>query len=463
MVLSYSIFVSLWGTVFLEFWKRQSNVHAFKWKVLDKEIPEEIRPGFYGKLKINEITRKLEYSFSFQERFRYYMFSWVATFLCLSGCYYFMLLFLQMYDWILTNYPNSILICYFPLLMYAIFVPFINSFYGHYAKLMTSWENHKTERDYEIHLASKRVTFDLCNHFCSLFYIAFVRSDFTLLRYQLGILLITQSIVSNFQEVILPQYFSEKKLKQTQHPDSPPQVYVQSFLETYDSTFDDYLEMATQFGYVTFFAVAFPLAALCALFNNMIEVRSDAFKLCFTCKKPSGNQSANGIGMWQDIFTILSIISVITNGALIVFTSKQMDLLFPNLELAYKLLIVVVGQYFLLLAKFILDRAIPDFPDWIVAIQKRKKYLEEVEKKEKKSLISTSANSDDSNNSKETEDLELKLEREFLKLQASKPHYEPTSHKSFPEIYGTLVLTLFSAFLYFFNFVKKTRLMFSLD
>ena len=29
------------------------------------------------------------------------------------------------------------------------------------------------------------------------------------------------------------------------------------------------------------FSSAYPLAGLCALLNNMIEVRSDAFKLCF--------------------------------------------------------------------------------------------------------------------------------------------------------------------------------------
>ena len=46
------------------------------------------------------------------------------------------------------------------------------------------------------------------------------------------------------------------------------------------------LEMFIQFGYVTLFSSAYPLAGLCALLNNMIEIRSDAFKLCFIHQRP---------------------------------------------------------------------------------------------------------------------------------------------------------------------------------
>ncbi|KAJ0388971.1 hypothetical protein ATCC90586_011338 [Pythium insidiosum] len=46
-------------------------------------------------------------------------------------------------------------------------------------------------------------------------------------------------------------------------------------LEPYD-TFEDYTEMLIQFGYVTFFSLAFPLAPLLALCNNVFELRMDA-------------------------------------------------------------------------------------------------------------------------------------------------------------------------------------------
>lgn len=63
-------------------------------------------------------------------------------------------------------------------------------------------------------------------------------------------------------------------------------------------TFQDYQEMFIQFGYVVLFSSAFPLAAMCALVNNIIEIRSDAFKLCTGLQRPFG-QRVESIGQWQ--------------------------------------------------------------------------------------------------------------------------------------------------------------------
>jgi len=66
----------------------------------------------------------------------------------------------------------------------------------------------------------------------------------------------------------------------------------------YEDTYEDYLEMLIQFGYVTLFSSAFPMAAVCALLNNVIEIRSDAFKLCMTFQRPFG-ELVEDIGIWQ--------------------------------------------------------------------------------------------------------------------------------------------------------------------
>lgn len=56
--------------------------------------------------------------------------------------------------------------------------------------------------------------------------------------------------------------------------------------------------MFIQFGYVVLFSSAFPLAAMCALINNIIEIRSDALKLCTGLQRPFGRRVEN-IGQWQ--------------------------------------------------------------------------------------------------------------------------------------------------------------------
>ena len=57
------------------------------------------------------------------------------------------------------------------------------------------------------------------------------------------------------------------------------------------STFNDYCKMCVQFGYVTFFSVAFPLAPLCALVNNLVELRGDAFRLLQVRARTSESES----------------------------------------------------------------------------------------------------------------------------------------------------------------------------
>lgn len=69
-------------------------------------------------------------------------------------------------------------------------------------------------------------------------------------------------------------------------------------MESYEGTFDDYLEMFVQFGYVVLFSSVYPIAAFWAVFNNVLEIRADAFKLCMVYQRPMGKK-VKDIGAWQ--------------------------------------------------------------------------------------------------------------------------------------------------------------------
>ncbi len=62
--------------------------------------------------------------------------------------------------------------------------------------------------------------------------------------------------------------------------------------------YEDYLEMVIQFGYIIFLSTLFPLAAFFSLLNNLIEIRTDAFKLCMIYQRPF-SQRVKDIGHWQ--------------------------------------------------------------------------------------------------------------------------------------------------------------------
>lgn len=68
----------------------------------------------------------------------------------------------------------------------------------------------------------------------------------------------------------------------------------------FQGTFDDYLELFLQFGYVSLFSCVYPLAAAFAVLNNFTEVNSDALKMCRVFKRPFAEPSAS-IGVWQVI------------------------------------------------------------------------------------------------------------------------------------------------------------------
>lgn len=52
------------------------------------------------------------------------------------------------------------------------------------------------------------------------------------------------------------------------------------------SLFPEYLEMVLQYGFVTIFVAAFPLAPFFALLNNIMEMRFDAKKLLTYHRRP---------------------------------------------------------------------------------------------------------------------------------------------------------------------------------
>ena len=85
------------------------------------------------------------------------------------------------------------------------------------------------------------------------------------------------------------------------------------------STVEEYSELAIQFGYVTFFVAAFPLAPLFALASNYFKIRIVAFNLLSNLRRPIP-ASAEDIGAWLTVLQIISVVSVVTNSGIICFT-----------------------------------------------------------------------------------------------------------------------------------------------
>ncbi|KAK9960521.1 hypothetical protein ABG768_008374 [Culter alburnus] len=375
----FAVFNLVWSTVFLEVWKRCSATLAYGWGTLSrKKAFEEPRPGFHGALGFNPVTGREEPVYpSSKRQLRIYLVSVPFVLLCLYLSFYVMMVYFDMENWAINIYhenPNFAtgILMFVPSIIYAVVIEIMNLLYRYAAEFLTDWENHRLESSYQNHLVLKVLVFNFVNCFASLFYIAFVMQDMVLLRQSLATLLITSQILNQVMEAFLPYWLqrrrnkkAHKRMRRLMGDKELPlleQVQLETEMNTYLGTFDDYLEQFLLFGYVSLFSCVYPLAAVLVVLNNITEVYSDAFKMCHVFKRPFSEPAAN-IGVWQLAFETMSIIAVVTNCALIGL-SPQVHAYFPESE-TQLILVVVAIEHILLAFKFILAFVIPDVPKHI--------------------------------------------------------------------------------------------------
>lgn len=92
-------------------------------------------------------------------------------------------------------------------------------------------------------------------------------------------------------------------------------------LPAYD-TFQDYAEMATQFGNITLWSVIWPLAPVMGFLNNWFELRSDALKLCVNVRR-AVPQRVERIGPWLDVLGTIARLAAFTNASLLYLFREQ--------------------------------------------------------------------------------------------------------------------------------------------
>ncbi|XP_061676602.1 anoctamin-10 isoform X3 [Syngnathoides biaculeatus] len=383
----FAVFNLIWCTVILELWKRCSASLAYHWGTLSrKKVFEEPRPGFHGILGFNPVTGREEPLYpSAKRQLRIYLVSLPFVLLCLYLSLYVMMIYFEMEGWTLMLHDReptfwTTILLFIPGIIYAVVIEVMNLIYRYAAEFLTEWvvgicefgpytcsrveeENHRLESSYQNHLVLKVLVFNFLNCFASLFYIAFILQDLVLLRQNLATLLITSQIINQFIEAFLP-YWLQRGRNKTMMNELPlnAQVRLETNMNTYLGTFDDYLELFLLFGYVSLFSSVYPLAAVFVVLNNITEIYSDAFKMCNVFKRPFSDPAAN-IGIWQLAFEAMSVIAIVTNCTLISM-SPHVRAYFPDSQMHLMLWTVAI-EHGLLAFKFILAFLVPDVPKHI--------------------------------------------------------------------------------------------------
>lgn len=85
---------------------------------------------------------------------------------------------------------------------------------------------------------------------------------------------------------------------------------------------DEFTVAVIQYGFVTLFVAAFPLAPLFALLNNIAEIRLDAYKMVTQSRRPLAER-VEDIGAWYGILRIITYVSIVSNVSLVVHRRKR--------------------------------------------------------------------------------------------------------------------------------------------
>ncbi|XP_075966402.1 anoctamin-5b isoform X1 [Anarhichas minor] len=374
----FAIFMGIWATLFLEFWKRRQARLEYEWHLVDFEEEQQelqTRPEFEiqcTKERLNKITEKMEPYLPATSKCARFCLSaatvifWISLIVaCIIGVIAYRLAVYAAFASIIKDPLRKIqLVGRFitPQLATSVtascinfvIIMILNFFYERVAVWITDMEIPKTHVEYENRLTMKMFLFQFVNYYSSCFYVAFFKGkfvgfpgDYTYmfgkwsnlrneecdpggclieLTTQLVIVMSGKQLWGNIQEALLPlirNWWSSRKGRH--HHENHYSRWEQDHVLLNFSQlglFYEYLEMVIQFGFITLFVASFPLAPLLALFNNILEIRVDAWKFTTQFRRPIASKARN-IGAWQEILNGVAILSVVTNAFIMAFTSDM--------------------------------------------------------------------------------------------------------------------------------------------
>ncbi|OQS02077.1 anoctamin [Thraustotheca clavata] len=382
----YAVFVVAWAVGFLEAWKRRQSELAWNWGASlddgDEMLSsEKVREEFEGDVVYDDIDEAYHKVFSFTQRLKRYAITIPILLLTVLAIVIFMLVYFQVEEYVRHNVTPANgwthglqYVANLPSAVYAGAVFVIDQQYGALATRLNDYENHRTEMDYTNALIAKLALFQFINNFGLLFYITFFVGNFQLLQTTLGSLLVMRLLIGNITETFIPFLMSESSVKakvgltvmEKETKDAVvSRVDVESLLPVYSGTFYDYLELFIQFGQITLFASAYPLASACSLANNLIEQRSDAFKILMNHQR-NPRAHHDGIGTWQNAFTILCYVAVLTNCTIIGFNSGVLQTIYPEITPFQTLVAVGIAEHLIIALLIAIEAIVPDVPQAVI-------------------------------------------------------------------------------------------------
>ncbi|XP_067889728.1 anoctamin-7-like [Heterodontus francisci] len=424
----FGLVICLWGTIFLEMWKRVNAKLVYEWDVDNYENNEPVRPEFYGTtvrklymllLKMlnmfehatDPVTGEIEPYYPGTLRRTKMLLSFLVGILMVCWVFASLIAVVIYKTWARLRITTSNSVESFLLttvaaaLLNVVSIIILGKVYHIIAVKMTDWENHRTQTNYSDALILKLFAFHFANSYSSLFYIAFLRknnqrffqliglTDFedncgvlnncmSELGVQVVILMIFKLLPKLVTDIVIPWLRKSKNRISSWTNISLPaknddmKVTVDDCIikeskkpDLGDFTLEEYREKIIQYGYQMLFSISFPLAPLLFFITILCDIRVDAKRLLWMYKRPIAFM-AQDIGQWLTILDLINGVAVVTNACVIAFnTDFGRERPFHE-----QLIILIIIEHIVFVVKFLLSNMIPDVPQHILLAMRREKY-----------------------------------------------------------------------------------------
>ncbi|CAB3401722.1 unnamed protein product [Caenorhabditis bovis] len=419
----YAVFMSIWGSVFVQIWRRNNSVLSYEWNVEEIHVIEPDRPEFRGS-KTTEDPITGEDIWISPAVVRYLRLVASFLFVCLSMLLVgtsVMLVALVKF-WTSHRFECSptadfslrcwSLTAFAPSLLNTLSTMGLGAIYNRLAERLNRWENHRTLTEHNNALIVKIFAFQMVNTYTSLFYVAFIRPEThgfqknglfglgesfkdtcaagtcgSLLAVQLVSHALIKPLPKFAKDVVVPYLVRALRARRwtsssssfCESDDRAANVLVREWLKPCAGDFVlwEMNEKIIMFGTTMMFASLFPLAPLFTLIIGLIDIRIDAHRLLWFNRKPIP-QISNGIGIWLPILTFLQYCAVFTNAFIVAFTSDFCPKFFKDVmycSIENRLLIVIIFQNLVFLLKYALSAMIPSIPASIKVAKRKKHYI----------------------------------------------------------------------------------------
>ncbi|XP_006893399.1 PREDICTED: anoctamin-9 [Elephantulus edwardii] len=350
----FAIFMALWATVFLEFWKRKRSEVVLHWHLYGWDEDEE------------EMMLELIFCPEYQPKKHRHSYLYNILILALSlvmicfmiGMAHFLVIYRVLVAALFSHWASPVLaeqvttaVVVSGALMHYVTIVIMTKVNRRVALKLCEFESPRTVSERESKLTVKFFMLQFFAHFSSLVYIAFILGRINGhpgksvrlaglwkleechlsgcmmdLFVQMATIMGLKQTLSNCVEYLGPWLHNKYRWYKHGPPDPNPELkdWQSNYLlgsVTIFSLFDEFMEMMMQYGFTTIFVAAFPLAPLLALFSNVVEIRLDAIKMVWLQQRLVPRK-AKDIGTWLQVLETIGVLAVIVNGLVIAFTSE---------------------------------------------------------------------------------------------------------------------------------------------